>query len=259
MIRRILAALLCAALPAPALAQTHVVAELGTAPLIGQVASTQQLQADVTKQRALFAAAGSELGLTPSEYAQFEQRISDRQLAYVTIPRHLDAMSWRSGGRVHVLHDVVIPAGTRGWEVDLREPGRIVALFVPNKCGNLSILRRPAPAIARAPQPVTATPAPIATLAPDAEPAVAVFAPKPAPALAPYTSVAASTGSAPAHHFRAWPLLLLVPIVALLAAHGHSTAVSSSPLMPAIPPAVPPPAPAPTPLPVVGCTPPPSN
>lgn len=248
MARKLVMLLLCLALPLPALAQPHVIAELGTAPLIGQVASTAQLQNDVSKQREIFAQAGIELGLTPAEFEQFSQRIEQRRLTYVVIPRHLDAMSWRSGGRVHVLHDVVIPARTMGWEVDLAERGQIVALFIPNKCGNLSLLRKPQPVIARtapiaqhvaqaAPSPTpAATPVP----APAAAPAAAPSTP------APYTSVAMSTG--PTHHFRAWPLLLLLPVVALIASHGHSSSpITSSPLTPAIPP------PAPTPAPVAGC------
>lgn len=241
MLRRLLALVLCTALPLPALAQTHVIAELGTAPLIGQVASTQQLQNDVREQRAVFAEAGLGLGLTPAEFAQFQQRIQNRQLAYVTIPRHLDAMSWRSGGRIHVLHNVVIPARTRGWEVDVVEHGQILALFIPNKCGNLSLIRKPAPALAQAktPPPQVAaaelTPAPSPTPAPTVAPAAT-----PAPAAAtpaPYQSVAATTG--PTHHVRAWPLLLLIPIVAALASHGGGTSVppvTSSPVIAAPPP-----------------------
>lgn len=250
MMRKLLALLLCTALPLPALAQTHVIAELGTAPLIGQVASTQQLQNDVSKQRDIFESAGLQLGLTPAEFTQFERKIAQRRLTYVVIPRRLDAMSWRSGGRVHVLHDVEVPANTRGWEVDLREHNRILALFIPNKCGNLSLLRKPAPLLAQAapqvkdvaiaptPSPV---PAPAATPVPAATPAVA-------PTPAPYTSLAMSTSTAPVHHFRAWPLLLL-PLIAMFVSHGHSGPVSS-PLVPALPAApTPPPAGCPTPAP----------
>ncbi|HKU66228.1 MAG TPA: hypothetical protein VJP85_00475 [Candidatus Baltobacteraceae bacterium] len=247
MARKLLTLLLCIALPLPALAQPHVIAQLGTAPLIGQVASTQQLQGDVSKQREIFAAAGRQLGLTSAEFDQFSRRIARRQLTYVVIPRHLDAMSWRSGERVHVLHDVVIPAHTMGWEVDLAEKGQTVALFIPNKCGNLSLLRRPAPLVARVDAVQTVAPSPSPSPAPTVAPTQAP-APTPAPATpAPYTSAAMSTG--PAHHFRIWPLLLL-PIVGLIVSHGHSgPPIGTTPLVPSIPPA------APTPAPVAGCSP----
>ena len=254
MMRKLLALLLCTALPLPALAQTHVIAELGTAPLIGQVASTQQLQNDVSKQRDIFEAAGLQLGLTPAEFTQFEGQIARRRLTYVVIPRRLDAMSWRSGGRVHVLHDVLIPANTMGWEVDLREHDRILALFIPNKCGNLSLLRKPAPLLAAAPMvkdfAIAPAPSPVPTLAPTPAPAATpVPTPAVAPTPAPYTSLAMSTSNAPpSHHFRAWPLLLL-PLIAMLVSHGHS-APFAPPMAPALPAApTPPPAGCPTPAP----------
>lgn len=237
MSRRLAALVLCMALPLPAIAHTHVVAELGTAPLVGQVASTAQLQGDVNKQRAIFEAAAQGLGLTSSEFAQFSQRIAQRRLSYVVIPRHLDAMSWRSGGRVHVLRDVLIPASTMGWEIDLAEQGEIVALFIPNKCGNLSVVRKPIPLIASAAVPVDKPVVEAISVAP-ALPA----APSPATP-APYASLAMSSPSAPAHHFRVWPLLV-IPFVALLVSHGHSGTIGTgAPPVPALPAApTPPPA-----------------
>ncbi len=252
--RTTLALLLSAALPLPALAQPHVIAESGSAPLVSPITSTPQLQADVTRQRALFEAAGTKLGLTPSEFAQFEVRISSKQLAYVNIPRHLDAMSWSSGGRVYVLRDVVIPAQTKGWEVDLQEGHQIVALYVPARCGNLSILRRPMPALARVPRPrrvavEAAATAPPQPAAPAPAPAVEMPAP-PAATAAPYQTVAASTP--PAHRMGWWPLLL-IPIVALLAGSHSGGGTNIPTLNTGKPPGgggsgIPPPGPTPTPV-----------
>lgn len=249
--RPLAASLLALALPLPALAQPHTIAQLGTAPLIGQISSTPQLKGDVSRQRRLFETAGTKLGLSSDEYAKFSARIAAGNLAYVTIPRHLDAMSWSSGGNVYVLHDVIIPRNTKGWEVDLQENDRIVALFVPARCGNLSVVRRPRPHIAQAPvvKAVASVPSPGPTAAPVAE-APAFVAPQAAqPTPPPYTSVAEST---PAHHFRWWPLLL-VPIAAMLInGHGGSTTgptITTSTLPP----------PAPTPPPLVGCTPSPAH
>lgn len=248
--RTFAAILLSIALPLPAIAQPHVIAQLGTAPLIGQISSTSQLQGDVTQQRRAFESAGVKLGLTPREYAQFEARIAGRQLAYVTLPRHLDAMSWSSGGNVYVLHDVVIPAGTKGWEIDLREGRHVVALFIPARCGNLSVVRRTLPALAQAPAPHPAVVEAAATQppAPEASAAPVVVAPAPPAATpAPYQSVAASTG--PAHHLGWWPLLL-IPVAALLF-HGGSTGGTIGPAIQT--------APAPTPAPIAGCTPAPAH
>lgn len=252
LVRTICALVLTLAVPLPALAQTHVIAELGTAPLIGQISSTGELQSDFSREQDLFRSAGSKLGLTSKEYAAFRDRLAAHQLAYVTIPRHLDAMSWSSGGQVYVLHDVEIPAGTNGWEIDLAEQNGEVALFIPARCGNLSIVRRSPVHLARRavphkpkavavkaasvqPAPPAATPAPAAA----AGPAVYV-APQAAPAAAPFQSVASAT---PAHHFRLWPLLLVPLIGFLSSSHGHG---SFSPPVPGVAGA---PAPGPTPPP----------
>lgn len=259
-LRKLLTLLLTLAVPTPAFAQSHVIAQLGTAPLVGEIASTAQLQSDVARNRRLFESAGGKLGLTPAEYAQFETRIASRQLAYVTLPRHLDAMSWSSRGNVYVLHDVVIPADTKGWEIDLKEGRSIVALFIPARCGNLSIVRKALPAIAQAPaRPVKVEAAATQPPAPSTAPAAPVVAMPDTPAAtpAPYQSVATSTG--PAHHLRWWPLLL-IPIAALFFHGGGSSSPLSSPAFVTTPAApVVPVVAAPTPQPAVGCTPAPAH
>ena len=222
------------ALPLPGFAQTHVIAELGTAPLIGQIASTSALQADVSRQQALFRRAGAKLGLSPREYTQLRDRIASRQVTYVTIPRHLDAMTWSSGGTVYVLHDVVIPAHTNGWEVDLQEQGRQVALFIPARCGNLSVVRRTVPHLAAAPmrRPVVAaaqTSPPPPAPPENQNPGPSVVLPQEAPASPPppYTTVATSTPAV--HHLRLWPLLLL-PLIGLISgSHGGGNVNTVSP------------------------------
>lgn len=247
--RTILALLLSisVAFPMPALAQTHTIAQLGTAPLVGEITSTAQLQTDVARERRIFEKAGEKLGLTPDEYARFETQLEAKRLTYVTLPRHLDAMSWSSGGRVYVLRDVLIPANTKGWEIDLHEGRMVVALFVPARCGNLSIVRKTLPLIAQAtPRPAVEA---AATAAPAPAPAqVVALPPAPQATPAPYQSVATTTG--PAHHFNWWPLLL-VPIAAFFFhGSGSSPAINTAPASNIIPAPV-----APTPLPVVGCTP----
>jgi hypothetical protein len=134
----------------PALASTQI-AVLGRAPLVGQIASTSQLRADVSQYDSRFTAAGKMMGLTPSEMQAFRREIAVGHPAYVTIPRHLDYMSSSENGRVSVLKDVVIPANERGWEIDLVQKHRIVSLFVPNACGNLSVLVTPVRHIAALP------------------------------------------------------------------------------------------------------------
>jgi hypothetical protein len=234
--------LLLGALPLQALAVPHALAELGTAPLVAPIHSTAELQADIAGKPRLYSLAAAKLGLTPSEYALFALRVRMGRVAYVTIPRHLDAMSGAPAGTVEVLNDVIIPANTRGWEVDLTEKHAILAIFVPAKCGNISLLRRALPALAHAsPHPkrvqvVAQKPKPqiptIAVVPPPSAPApiatTASPSPSPSPTLAPYASVAATTG--PVHHFRIWPLLI-VPLIAGFVAHGGHGASPGSPIV----------------------------
>ncbi|HEV3154382.1 MAG TPA: hypothetical protein VGZ02_11305 [Candidatus Baltobacteraceae bacterium] len=245
-LRTLVATILSVAIPLPAFAQPHVIAQLGTSPLVGRIASTAELQNDVSRESALFRTAGVKLGLTPEEYARFAQRIASRQVSYVTIPRHVDAMSWASNGSVYVLHDVVLPENTRGWEIDLTERGQVVALFVPARCGNLSLLRKPLPALAQVPPRTEAaviTPPPAPTAAPTAAPAPPVAAapavqlpPTPAPVAAPAQSVASST---PATHRTGFLPLLLIPLVAFLASHGGRSGNTPIPLIGGPPPGSP--------------------
>jgi hypothetical protein len=137
----------------PALAKPTVIAELGSAPLLGTSRSTAEMRALVARNEGIMSSAAVKLHLTPAEYAQFRAAIASSRVAWVQVPRHLDAMTWSSGGRVYVLHDVVIPARTNGWEVDVRSHDHILALYMPAKCGNLSVVRRAAPVIAKRPVP----------------------------------------------------------------------------------------------------------
>ncbi|HUZ49159.1 MAG TPA: hypothetical protein VMW12_05380 [Candidatus Dormibacteraeota bacterium] len=133
-------------------AKAVVISELGTFPLLGDSASTPDLRQHIAVRQTLFKAAGAELGLTKAEYAQLSDRIESNELAWVTVPQHLDAMTWSDAGRVYVIHDVTIPANTRGWEADLHEPDAILAVFIPARCGNLSLVRRALPVVAEVPK-----------------------------------------------------------------------------------------------------------
>lgn len=262
LLRFLTATVLAVALPSVAFAQPHQIAQLGTAPLIGEISSTAQLRNDVARDEAVFKAAGSQLGLSAAEYAQFASRISSGRLTYVTLPRHLDAMSWASAGQVYVERNVIIPASTRGWEIDLAEPAQTVALFVPARCGNLSIVRRPRPHIASLPHRKTAKPhhAPPPVIASLPAPAPAPLdSPSPQPSAAPtpvatlvqtpaMTTISQMTPAPQTHHSAWWPLLL-IPIAFLF--HGHG-GVSTNPGS-GVQSFPPPPVLAPTPAPVAGC------
>lgn len=257
-LRTLLAVIISISIPIQTFAQSHVIAQLGNFPVIGRIQSTDQLQSDVAHYNATFRAAGDRIGLTPKEYASFAQRVAARKVAYVTIPRHLDAMTWGSGGNVYAVDDVIIPPNTKGWEVDLQEGHRVLALFVPARCGNLAVLRKAMPVLAQATHPhhrklvaaaavaprkpkaaaalppvaqAPAAQAPVAQApvaqapaaqAPVAQAPAVGLPPSPPPAVAPFQTVATSTPPA-THHNRLWPLLLMIPLVAFLGGHGSNT------------------------------------
>jgi hypothetical protein len=233
-----LALLMGATAPMPAFASPHVIARLGSAPLVPAIASTEQLQSDIVRYRPLYLQAAAKIGLTSSEYAQFALRVRARRITYGTIPRHLDAMTGMSGSTVSVLHDVIVPKNTRGWEVDLTEAHQIVAIVVPAACGNISVLRKPISSLAhvrRYPaRRVAKKAAPMRAIAivPRAviPPPAATPAPSPTPGR--LATLAASTGTK--HRFGWWPAFI-VPIVAAFVTHGTGGAHIGNVGIPEIP------------------------
>lgn len=195
---------------APAFARTTVIAELGTAPLLGTSTSTAEMRARVARNEGVLSAAAAKLGLTASQYAQFHMELMSSRTSYVTVPRHLDAMTWQGGGHVYVLHDVQIPAKTRGWEVDLPAAnGRVLALYMPALCGNLSLLNKTAPVVAHHAAPVPTRVAALVAAPPVVEAPVAA---PPAPVV---PNDEAAPAVAPVVAQAAFP-----PVVAAAAAHG---------------------------------------
>jgi hypothetical protein len=219
----ILAPLIFALGIAPALAKPTVIAELGSAPLLGTSTSTAEMRRLVARNEGMVSAAAAKIGLTPAEYAQFQTAISNSQVAWVTVPRHLDAMTWQSGGTVYALKDVVIPAGTHGWEVDLHEHGQVLALYMPAKCGNLSLVRKSVPMIAHHPVPtrvaaLKVVPPPAAPI-PAAAPEVAAAPAAPVPDDTPAKPVAVAAAAFPPAAAAAHPVLpFLAPLLFGLAA-----------------------------------------
>jgi len=226
-----LAPLMVALAAGPALAKPTVIAELGTAPLLGESTSTAQMQARVAHNEGVVSAAATRLGLSSGEYAQFREAVATSRVAWVTVPRHLDAMTWQGGGRVYVLHDVIIPAKTHGWEVDLpQRNGHVLALYMPAACGNLSLVRRAAPVIAAhaplrrvAALKVAPVAAPIAAVAAVPPPAAV---PNDAPAAAPVQVAQAEfpPAAAGAHHAAFFLAPLLFGLAALAGGGGGQSA-----------------------------------
>jgi len=216
-------ALLVAMTGLPAMAQPIEIATLGRAPVMGQSTSPAELQYNFKKNEAIMRQAGMGLGLTTEQYEQFRLALEVGKPNWVTVPRHLDAMTWASSGQVHVLHDVIIPANQKGVEVDLHSGDKIISLFLPAKCGNLSVIRRSIPHVAAVrnfPVPHVAA----VTMPQPPTTAVAVVTPiEPAPLVAPAVPI---PPVAVVHHG-----LNLLPLAALLPflVHGGGGGGTSTP------------------------------
>ncbi len=222
--------LMVVATVAPALAKPIEISSLGHAPLIGQSTSPGELKDNISTHETVLRRAAMKLGLTPEQYRRFRLAAGSSTQNWVTIPRHLDAMSWQERGRVYVLHDVVIPANQKGIEVDLHDGDKEIALFMPARCGNLSLIRRSTPHVAAARIRNFPVPHPAPPVAADVPPPVALVPPAGTDTVAAAPPVAIVPPPAPAtpivapvtpHAVGLLPVLGLIPF--LFSGGGHSS------------------------------------
>ena len=96
----------------------------------------------------IFSESARQVGLTGSEYSEFQQALLDGKAIYVRLPSHVDAMAGLHRGHPYAVKSVTVPANTLGWKVALSD-GTLV--YVPQICGNISVVH--APAIAYKPKP----------------------------------------------------------------------------------------------------------
>jgi putative component of toxin-antitoxin plasmid stabilization module len=89
----------------------------------------------------LFSDAADRIGLTPAEYREFRNNLLDGKAVYVKLPRRLDAMSGARHGSVYAVKNAMMNKTIMGWRVDLAD-GNVV--YVPQICGNISLLRHAA-------------------------------------------------------------------------------------------------------------------
>ncbi len=183
---------------APAFARPVQIATLGHAPVLGASTNAAELRSNLRKHEAIMRRAGLAIGLTPTQYDTVRTTIEVGKPNWVTVPRHLDVMTWAYGGQVHTLHDVIIPPDQKGFAVEFPENGhgQTMTVYIPAKCGNISLARRAVRHVAAArirnfpvphPAPVVA---PVVAAAPPTVVAPAVVAPPPPVPVAPVAAVA---------------------------------------------------------------------
>jgi hypothetical protein len=235
-IRSAVAAGLFAVTGLPAFAHPVEIATLGHAPLMGSSTTPAQLKYNIAQNDAILRRAGDDLGITREQYAAFRHAVDTGNSSWVTIPRHLDAMTWANHGHVYVIHDVIIPANQKGIEVDLHQGDKVISLFLPAKCGNLSVIRRNVPHIAAAKIRNFPVPHPYPVVA---SASVAAGPPAPAASIPPIAPMVAAASVIPtaavAHH----SLLGLIPLAAIIPVITH-TGGGTPPTPPSGPPPCPP-------------------
>ncbi len=93
---------------------------------------------NATKEHSkIYAEGARKVGLSGSEYAEFQQALLDGKALYVRLPTHIDAMAGLHHGRPYAIKSVTVPEKTLGWKVALSD-GTLV--YVPQVCGNLSLV-----------------------------------------------------------------------------------------------------------------------
>jgi hypothetical protein len=86
----------------------------------------------------LFSDAAARIGLTPAEYKEFRGDLLDGKAVFVKLPRHVDAMSGDRHGSVYAVKNAQMTTSVMGWQIALND-GNVV--YVPQVCGNISLLR----------------------------------------------------------------------------------------------------------------------
>ena len=86
----------------------------------------------------LYTEAAHRIGLTSSEYREFQNALLDGKAVFVKLPHRIDVMAGNRHGSVYAVRHAVLPNNVPGWRVMLSS-GAIV--YVPQACGNLSLTR----------------------------------------------------------------------------------------------------------------------
>ena len=159
------------------------------------VAMVSDVQQALILDESRYAQAARRIGLSPREFAAFENRVLLGDVHRTTLPTYVDAMAGMHHGRIYALRNVRVRPNQIAYVVAL--PGKRV--YIPVVCGNLSVVRTPrvvARAVHRTPPHLAArrTVASATIAQPTPQPALPVIlpdapAPGPARALVPAAAV----------------------------------------------------------------------
>ncbi len=190
--------------------------------------SSEEVWSQTRDHNKLFSDAANRIGMTPAEYREFRNSLLDGKATYVRLPHRLDAMSGSRRGSVYAVHNAVMLQPVMGWRVALAD-GNVV--YVPQACGNISLLRHAAIAHVPKPQHVAYVPhrrkaAFVPAVGPAPETPVSMVAPA---AEAPATVAQTAPVAAAAHGFS--PFLFGIPAVVggIVAGVTHSNTPPAPP------------------------------
>lgn len=185
----------------PALGQADVAVNLHADRLLGQANSAVALNARVAQLGPRYEEAVRKAGLTSDERQQLRDAIADRVMQFGPMPRRVDVMTAYKHGRVYTVRNAVMPAHTMGWYLVMNEDTVTRTVYIPQVCGNVSVITRPARRIARVLH-ATHTPPP-----------VAYVPPSPAPSPAPIAQAEFPPAPVHRHSILPWLAGLLVPSI----------------------------------------------
>jgi hypothetical protein len=206
----------------PALAQPIEISSLGHAPVMSTSTSLSELRSNFERNEPMMHQAAQKLGLSDEQYETFKLQVSVAKARWVTVPRHLEAMTWASDGTVHVLRDVIIPPNQKGIEVDMPDGPTTLAMFLPAKCGNLSYVHIKPPTVAYPSGPHYVA---HAQSFPQPQPQQVASVVTGTVPIAPAAAVPPPPVVAAAHHFSLLPLAALLPFIV----HSGNTVIPASP------------------------------
>ena len=157
----------------------------------------------------IFSEAAHRIGLTGSEYREFQNALLDGKAIYVTLPRNIDAMAGYRHGSIYAVHHAVLPNNVAGWKVVLSS-GAVV--YVPQSCGNLAMSRlKKVPHVAAAQRVVYHPPRPLPPPPPPAPEQQVIFVPP--PPMPPPPLPPAELPPPPAHVSSAGLAFFFLPII----------------------------------------------
>jgi hypothetical protein len=178
-------------------------------------ASSEEVWNATRQHSKLFTDAAHRVGLSDEQYQAFRNALLDGKAIYVKLPRRMDAMSGERNGSIYAVKNAVMTSPVMGWKVTLADGTDV---YVPQVCGNISVLRHPkiahaqvhrfTPSVAQVPLPPET---PVALVPPVAD----------VPIAAPATAYEAVVPAAASHGIGALPFFIPAAIGGIWAGVSH--------------------------------------